>query len=110
EDPEEEPEEDPQEDPEEEPEEDPQEEPKEEEEEPEEAQQIDWEEDEDEEPEEAPVMARVENIRLRRELEEAQMSNTLLRMGLRRTHRDLSEMTEWAYNFYVEMLRIGAVR
>nr|GEW43447.1 hypothetical protein [Tanacetum cinerariifolium] len=99
----------------------------EEEEEPEEAQQIDWEDDEDEEPEEALVMdfdmgiywenamstaqeiARVENIKLRRELEEAQMSNSLLCMGIRRTRRDLYEMTEWAYDFYVGMLRIGAV-
>ncbi|GJV56193.1 putative reverse transcriptase domain-containing protein [Tanacetum coccineum] len=36
--------------------------------------------------------ARVENIRLRRELEEDQMSNTLLRMGLRQTQRDLREI------------------
>nr|GEV93777.1 putative reverse transcriptase domain-containing protein [Tanacetum cinerariifolium] len=52
---------------------------------------------------------RVENIRLRRKLEEAQMSNALLRMGLRRTQRDLREMTGWDYDFYVGMLRIGAV-
>nr|GEW30645.1 putative reverse transcriptase domain-containing protein [Tanacetum cinerariifolium] len=51
----------------------------------------------------------VENIRLRRELEEAQMSNALLRMGLRRTQRDLHEMTGWAYDFYIRMLRIRAV-
>ncbi|GJW82465.1 hypothetical protein Tco_0146440 [Tanacetum coccineum] len=120
--PEEDPEEDPQEDPKEEPEEDPQEDPKEEQEEEEEepdkaqqAQQIDWEEDEDEEPEEAPALsaaqetARVENIRLRRELEEAHMSNTLLRIGLKRTQRDLHEMSDWAYGFYEGMLRIGAV-
>nr|GEW98328.1 hypothetical protein [Tanacetum cinerariifolium] len=119
EDPEEKPEEDPQEDleeePKEDPQEDPEEEPEEEEEEPKEAQQIDWEEDKDEEPEESPDMSAtqvttcVENIRLRRELEEAQMSNALLRMGLRRTQRDLHEMTEWAYDFYIRMLRIRAV-
>nr|GEU89897.1 putative reverse transcriptase domain-containing protein [Tanacetum cinerariifolium] len=34
------------------------------------------------------------NIRLGRELEEAQMSNALLRIGLRRIQRDLREMTE----------------
>nr|GEV51088.1 reverse transcriptase domain-containing protein [Tanacetum cinerariifolium] len=54
--------------------------------------------------------ARVENIRLRRNLEEAWMSNTLLRMGLRRTQKDLHEMTDWAYGFYEGMLRIGVVR
>nr|GEU68831.1 reverse transcriptase domain-containing protein [Tanacetum cinerariifolium] len=53
--------------------------------------------------------ARVENIIFRRELEEDQMSNALLRMGLRWTQRDLCKMTEWAYDFYVGMLRIGAV-
>ncbi|GJY62705.1 putative reverse transcriptase domain-containing protein [Tanacetum coccineum] len=42
---------------------------------------------------------RVENIRLRRELEEAQMSNTLLRMGLWRTQRDLREMSDWLMAF-----------
>nr|GEX60022.1 reverse transcriptase domain-containing protein [Tanacetum cinerariifolium] len=47
--------------------------------------------------------------KLRRELEDAQISNALLRMGLRRTQRDLRGMTEWAYEFYVGMLRIGAV-
>nr|GFA76346.1 hypothetical protein [Tanacetum cinerariifolium] len=52
---------------------------------------------------------RVENIRARREFEEARMSNALLRMGLRRIQRDLREITEWAYDFYVGMLRIGAV-
>ncbi|GKG19441.1 hypothetical protein Tco_0376540, partial [Tanacetum coccineum] len=52
----------------------------------------------------------VENIRLRREFKEAQMSNTLLCMGLRQTQRDLREMSDWAYGFYEGMLRIGAVR
>nr|GEU82347.1 hypothetical protein [Tanacetum cinerariifolium] len=52
---------------------------------------------------------RVKNIRLRIEFEEAQMSNTLLRTGLRQIQRDLREMTLWAYNFYVRILRIGAV-
>nr|GEU88901.1 putative polyprotein [Tanacetum cinerariifolium] len=51
----------------------------------------------------------VENIIFRRELEEDQMSNALLRMGLRWIQRDLCEMIEWAYDFYVGMLRIGAV-
>nr|GEU32198.1 hypothetical protein [Tanacetum cinerariifolium] len=113
------PEEDPHEVPEEKPEKetqgDSEEEQEEEEEEPEEAQQMEWEEDEDEEPKEALALSaaqetvRIENIRLRRELQEAQMSNTLLRIGLRRTQRDLREMTYWAYGFYEEMLRIGAV-
>nr|GEX70717.1 putative reverse transcriptase domain-containing protein [Tanacetum cinerariifolium] len=53
--------------------------------------------------------ARVENIKLRIKLEEAQMSNALLCMDLRRTQRNLREMTEWAYDFYVGMLRIVAV-
>nr|GEW47059.1 putative reverse transcriptase domain-containing protein [Tanacetum cinerariifolium] len=57
----------------------------------------------------AQEIARVENIRLRRELEEAQMSNTLLCMGLRRTQRDLRKITNWAYGFYEGMLRIGAI-
>ncbi|GJZ55670.1 hypothetical protein Tco_0610863 [Tanacetum coccineum] len=52
----------------------------------------------------------VENIRLRIELEEAQISNTLLCMGLRQTQRDLHEISYWAYGFYEGMLRIGAVR
>nr|GEY67053.1 putative reverse transcriptase domain-containing protein [Tanacetum cinerariifolium] len=38
------------------------------------------------------------------------MSNTLLRMGLRRTQRDLCEMTDWAYGFYEGVLKIEAVR
>nr|GEZ19673.1 hypothetical protein [Tanacetum cinerariifolium] len=29
--------------------------------------------------------------------------------GLKRTQRDLRKMTEWAYDFYVGMLRIGVV-
>nr|GEW65433.1 hypothetical protein [Tanacetum cinerariifolium] len=48
-------------------------------------------------------------LQLRRELEEAKMSNTLLRMGLRRTQRDLHEMTDWAYGFYEGIIRIGDV-
>ncbi|GKD67545.1 hypothetical protein Tco_1321635, partial [Tanacetum coccineum] len=35
---------------------------------------------------------RVKNIRLRRELEDAEISNTLLYMGLRQTQRGLREM------------------
>ncbi|GKF71266.1 hypothetical protein Tco_0207380, partial [Tanacetum coccineum] len=60
-------------------------------------------------PSAAQETARVENTRLRRELEEAQMSNTLLRMGLRRTQKVLRKMSYWAYGFYEGMLRIGAV-
>ncbi|GKB08274.1 putative reverse transcriptase domain-containing protein [Tanacetum coccineum] len=51
----------------------------------------------------------IENIRPRRELEDSKISNTLLRIGLRRTQRDLYEMANWAYGFYEGMLRIGAV-
>ncbi|GJY56916.1 putative reverse transcriptase domain-containing protein, partial [Tanacetum coccineum] len=51
----------------------------------------------------------VENIRLKRELEGAEIRNTLLCLGLRRTQRDLREMTDWAHGFYEAMLRIGAV-
>ncbi|GKB10538.1 hypothetical protein Tco_0844461 [Tanacetum coccineum] len=39
----------------------------------------------------------------------AKISNTLLRMGLRRTQRDLREMTDWAHGFYEAMFRIRVV-
>nr|GEV02691.1 putative reverse transcriptase domain-containing protein [Tanacetum cinerariifolium] len=54
--------------------------------------------------------ARVENIRLRRELDEAQMSNSLLCMGLRRTQRDLYKMTEGVTKWYGIACTFGEVK
>nr|GFA81755.1 hypothetical protein [Tanacetum cinerariifolium] len=46
---------------------------------------------------------RVENIKLKRELEAAEISNTLLRMGRERTQREIYRLRAWTYEFYEEM-------
>nr|GEV35718.1 hypothetical protein [Tanacetum cinerariifolium] len=51
----------------------------------------------------------VENIRLRRELEDVEIRYTFMRMGKERDERDLRKMTDWAHGFYEGMLRIGAI-
>nr|GEY49208.1 hypothetical protein [Tanacetum cinerariifolium] len=50
-----------------------------------------------------------ENIRLGRGLEDAEINNTLLCMGLIRMQRNLCEMMDWAHGFYKGILRIGGV-
>nr|GEV24564.1 hypothetical protein [Tanacetum cinerariifolium] len=47
---------------------------------------------------------RVENIKLKRELEAAEIRNTLLRTGQERTDRELYRVGAWTYDFYEEMV------
>ncbi|GKE25484.1 hypothetical protein Tco_1440868 [Tanacetum coccineum] len=49
--------------------------------------------------------ARVENIRLKRELEAAEISNTLIRMRRERAERELYHLRAWTYDFYEEMVQ-----
>ncbi|GKC71823.1 putative reverse transcriptase domain-containing protein [Tanacetum coccineum] len=52
---------------------------------------------------------RVENVKLKRELEAAEISNTLLRIGLERTERELYRLRAWTYDFNKEMVQTGVV-
>ncbi|GJU05571.1 putative reverse transcriptase domain-containing protein [Tanacetum coccineum] len=52
---------------------------------------------------------RVERKKLKRDLEEAKLSNTILRMDKEQVERDLYQMRAWAYGFYQEMIRIRAI-
>ncbi|GKA99961.1 hypothetical protein Tco_0827955 [Tanacetum coccineum] len=68
------------------------------------------------EPEEASEMekvaregTRVENIKLKRELEASEISNTLLHMGQERTERELIRLRAWTYEFYEEIVHVGVV-
>nr|GEX42149.1 hypothetical protein [Tanacetum cinerariifolium] len=55
---------------------------------------------------------RVENIKLKRELEAAEIRNTLLRMSQERTDIELYRLRAWIYDFYEEMVqaRVFGVR
>ncbi|GKC47849.1 hypothetical protein Tco_1065571 [Tanacetum coccineum] len=52
---------------------------------------------------------RVENIKLKRELEAVGISNTLLYMGQEQTDRELYRLKAWTYDFYDEMVQAGFV-
>ncbi|GJS39938.1 hypothetical protein Tco_0564981 [Tanacetum coccineum] len=52
---------------------------------------------------------RVERKKLKRDQEEAKLSNTILRMDKEQVERDLYQMRAWAYGFYQKMIRIGAI-
>ncbi|GJW43610.1 hypothetical protein Tco_0072409 [Tanacetum coccineum] len=47
----------------------------------------------------AQVEAHIENIRLKRKLESAEISNTLIRMGRERAERELYHLRAWTYGF-----------
>ncbi|GJR91197.1 hypothetical protein Tco_0215208 [Tanacetum coccineum] len=53
---------------------------------------------------------RVERKKLERDLEEARLSNTILRMDKERIERYLYQTRAWAYGFYQEMVQVRAVR
>ncbi|GKE72252.1 hypothetical protein Tco_1534293 [Tanacetum coccineum] len=56
--------------------------------------------------------ARIENIRLRRELEEAQISNTLMHMGRDGAEREIFRLGAWPYGYHEEAVvaRVVGVR
>ncbi|GJT66483.1 hypothetical protein Tco_1017963 [Tanacetum coccineum] len=51
-----------------------------------------------------------ENQRLKKKLKSKEMSETFLRLDQDRAERYFYEMRAWAYGFYQEMIRVGAVR
>nr|GEX61501.1 hypothetical protein [Tanacetum cinerariifolium] len=53
--------------------------------------------------------ARVEKIRLKRELEASEISNTLIRMRRKRDESELYRLRPWSYDFYDEMVQAGFV-
>ncbi|GJW87315.1 hypothetical protein Tco_0162655 [Tanacetum coccineum] len=51
----------------------------------------------------------VESVKLKRELEAAEISNTLLHMGREQTERELYRLRDWTYDFNKEMVQAGVV-
>nr|GFD61370.1 hypothetical protein [Tanacetum cinerariifolium] len=52
---------------------------------------------------------RVKDIKLKRELEAAEIINTLLCMGQERTERELIRLRAWTYNFYEEVVQARVI-
>ncbi|GJX48207.1 hypothetical protein Tco_0273397 [Tanacetum coccineum] len=52
---------------------------------------------------------RVENIKLRRELEEAQINNTLMSMGRDQAERELFRLGAWPYGYHEEAVVARAI-
>ncbi|GKA25423.1 putative reverse transcriptase domain-containing protein [Tanacetum coccineum] len=52
---------------------------------------------------------RVESVKLKRELEAAEISNTLLCLGRERTERDIYHLRAWTYDFNKEMVQAGVI-